>query len=65
MRMQEVKIKLKDGKIYTECEGFVATECETVAEIENTLGTIDSREATSEAYIEVNELPEFVKQGIK
>jgi len=64
MRMQEVKVKLKNGKIFIECEGFQGTECNTVADIENTIGEIASREETEEAFVEVNELPEFVKQGI-
>lgn len=64
MRMQEVKVTLKNGKISIECDGFQGSECDSIAEIENTLGTIESREATDEAYVEINELPEFVRQGI-
>lgn len=63
-RTQEVKVELKNGKIKIECEGFIGKECDDIAEIENTLGTISHREATDAAYQSVHELPEFVKQGL-
>lgn len=62
MRMQEVKVKLKDGKMQLEYEGFQGPECNTMVDIENSLGTILSTEPTQEAYQQVQDLPEFVKQ---
>lgn len=63
-RIQEVRITLEHGKIKIECDGFQGKECDSISEIENSLGNIVNREATSEAFVEVQELPEFVKQGI-
>jgi hypothetical protein len=63
MRTQRVEIELCNGKIKTVCDGFVNQECDAIAEIENTLGTITSREETEAAYVKTNDLPEFVKQG--
>lgn len=61
MRTQEIKVQLKDGKIKIECDGFYGQECDSIASIEQSLGTIISREATQEAYVHNQELPEFVK----
>ena len=63
MAMQEVKIRLHKGKIQFECKGFQGSECDSIAAIEDSLGTILHREATDEAYQSVQDLPEFVKQG--
>ena len=64
MRLQEVKINLKNGKIKIDLDGFQGAECDSIKAVEDTLGTINTREVTDEAFIEVQELPEFVKQGI-
>jgi len=55
MSVKQVKVNIKpdssgEFKIHYECEGFVGTECDGIAEIMAQLGTVQDTKPTDDAY---------------